>query len=170
MAIIAEWAAGTTSSVPVGHNFHPAKSPEGLRNECRGGYQPPESVGNDRDVSGRILSSPTFPAPDPAMIAMWRAAEGGGPYIYTPTSRFSRRGRPAWRPARPRRHVAIISAWTVKPANGTPVGHNLHPAKHPEGLRNECRGGYQPPAPGGNDRDVSGRILSSPTFPTPTPR
>ena len=30
-----------------------------------------------------------------------RAAALGGPYMYTQTSRFSRRGRPVWRPANP---------------------------------------------------------------------
>ena len=40
-------------------------------------------------------------APDPAMPATLRAAEGGGPYIHTQTSRSSRRGRPAWRPGGP---------------------------------------------------------------------
>ena len=38
---------------------------------------------------------------DPAMTATWRAAEGGGPYMHTQTSRFYRRGRPAWRPGGP---------------------------------------------------------------------
>ena len=61
---------------------HPLQNAQkGSRNECRGGYQPPAPVGNHRDVFGRILSSPTFPAPNLTITATWRAAEGGGPYM-----------------------------------------------------------------------------------------
>ena len=64
-----------------------------------------------------------------------------------------------------------------KPGNDRGVGNGVQaafpllippPYENPKGLRNECRGGYQPPAPVGNHRDVFGRILSCPTFPTPT--
>ena len=72
------------------------------------------------------------------------------------------RGR---RPRRPGGHPTRIAAW----AAGCRKRHATSPPReNPKGLQNECRGGYQPPAPVGNDRDVHGRILSSPTFSAPT--
>ena len=104
------------------------------------------------------------------MIATLRAAEGGGPYMYTQSSRFYRRGAPACAPGGPATTRQSSNVGSGVAASGIPVGHNPRPAKCSKGLRNECRGGYQPPAPVGNNRDVFGRILSSPTFPTPIRR